>query len=225
MYNPESRPSRATHVPVGDDQSQQLQLAQHLAGTFNTRFGETFPICHGIIADDPSARVKSLRDPSKKMSKSDPDVRSRIVMTDRPEQVLEKVKKALTDFQSEVTYDPAERPGVANLLTIHALMSGESVPSIVERMRSTDTCRYKRHVADAVIAHMEPIRMRIEEYMRNPEYLVDVLSMGGERAAAVAQQTIEEVKQKVGLGLPERLTETEEHRRSVGGSDKGSCVK
>lgn len=210
-----SLPSRATHVPTGEDQAQQLQLAQHLAGTFNTRFGDTFPICHGIIADDPSARVKSLRDPAKKMSKSDPDVRSRIVLTDRPEQVLEKVKKALTDFTSAVTYEPVERPGVANLLTIHALMSGEEVPAIVERMRGTDTGRYKLQVAEAVIAHMEPIRLRIEEYMGNRDYLVDVLRLGGERAATVAQRTIEEVKQKVGLGLPERLAEAvhQEQRR------------
>lgn len=139
------------------------------------------------------------------MSKSDPDVRSRIVMTDRPEQVLEKVKKALTDFTSEVTYEPVERPGVANLLTIHALMSGEEVPAIVERMRGTDTGRYKLQVAEAVIAHMDPIRRRIEEYMGNRDHLVDVLRLGGERASTVAQRTIEEVKQKVGLGLPERL--------------------
>lgn len=131
--------NRATQVPVGEDQAQQLQLAQHLANIFNFKFGETFPICHGIIADDPSSRIKSLRDPSKKMSKSDPDIKSRILMTDTPDQLLEKCKKALTDFTSAVTYDPIERPGVANLLTIHSVVSGEPVEKIVDRMRDLDT--------------------------------------------------------------------------------------
>lgn len=128
-------------MPVGDDQEQQLQLAQHLANIFNYRFGETFPICHGIIADDPSSRIKSLRDPIKKMSKSDPDEKSRITMIDSPEQLLEKCKKAMTDFTSAVTYDPIERPGVANLLTIHSLMAGEPVEAIVDRMQHLDTGR------------------------------------------------------------------------------------
>lgn len=132
---------RATEVPTGEDQEQQLQLAQHLANVFNFKFGETFPICHGIIADDPSSRIKSLRDPTKKMSKSDPDAKSRILMTDAPDQLLEKCKKALTDFTSAVTYDPVERPGVANLLCIHSLMSGEPVEAIVQRMQSVDTGR------------------------------------------------------------------------------------
>lgn len=128
-------------MPVGDDQEQQLQLAQHLANIFNFRFGETFPICHGIIADDPSSRIKSLRDPIKKMSKSDSDEKSRITMIDSPEQLLEKCKKAMTDFTSAVTYDPIERPGVANLLTIHSLMAGEPVEAIVDRMQHLDTGR------------------------------------------------------------------------------------
>lgn len=132
---------RATHVPTGEDQVQQLQLAQHLANVFNHRFGETFPICHGIIADDPSCRIKSLRDPTKKMSKSDPDEKSRILLTDRPEQILEKVKKSLTDFTSAVTYDLATRPGVSNLISIHSLMSGSTVDEIVRNVSDLDTGR------------------------------------------------------------------------------------
>lgn len=131
---------KATHVPVGEDQVQQLQLAQHLANVFNFRFGETFPICHGVIADDPSSRIKSLRDPTKKMSKSDADPKSRIMLTDTPDQLLEKVKKALTDFKSAVTYDPIERPGVANLLIIHSLMSnGRSVQELCDEAKGMDT--------------------------------------------------------------------------------------
>lgn len=130
---------RATHVPVGDDQKQQLQLAQHLANIFNYKFGETFPICHGIIAEDASARIRSLRDPTKKMSKSDVDKRSRIVLLDTPDEILEKVKKAVTDFTSAVTYEPDTRLGVANLLTIHSLLSGVPVEEICEQCCNIDT--------------------------------------------------------------------------------------
>lgn len=126
-------------MPVGDDQKQQLQLAQHLANIFNYKFGETFPICHGIIADDASARIRSLRDPTKKMSKSDADVRSRITLLDKPDEILEKVKKALTDFTSAVTYEPDTRMGVANLLTMHSLLSGVPVDKICEHCSDIDT--------------------------------------------------------------------------------------
>lgn len=106
---------------------------------FNYRFGETFPICHGIIADDAGCRIKSLRDPTKKMSKSDPDEKSRILITDQPKQILDKVKKAITDFTSAVTYDPTTRPGVSNLISIHSLMSGQSIEQIVNDASDLDT--------------------------------------------------------------------------------------
>lgn len=130
---------RATHVPCGDDQRQQLQLAQHLAKIFNTKFGTTFPIVETMIADDPSARIKSLRDPTKKQSKSDPDEKSRLTLRDTPDQLLLKIKRAVTDFTSEVTYEPEKRPGVANLITIHALTTNSTPAEICERAKGLDT--------------------------------------------------------------------------------------
>lgn len=130
---------RATHVPCGDDQRQQLQLAQHLAKIFNTKFGATFPIIETIIADDPSARIKSLRDPTKKQSKSDPDSKGRLTLRDKPDELFVKIKRALTDFTSEVTYEPEKRPGVANLVTIHALTTNSTPAEICERAKGLDT--------------------------------------------------------------------------------------
>ena len=95
---------RATHVPVGEDQVQHLQLAQLLAKTFNHKFGSTFPIIKAMIADDLSCRIRSLRDPSKKMSKSDVDPKSTIFLTDTPDQIFEKIKKSVTDCTSEVIF-------------------------------------------------------------------------------------------------------------------------
>lgn len=130
---------RATHVPVGEDQVQHLQLAQHLAKSFNHKFGRTFPMCEPMIAEDASCRIKSLRDPAKKMSKSDPDPKSCVMITDTPKQIVEKVKKAMTDFTSQVTFEPEKRPGVTNLLTIHSMVSGKSIEQIVKEAEAIDT--------------------------------------------------------------------------------------
>lgn len=130
---------KATHVPVGEDQVQHLQLAQSLAKAFNNRFGNTFPMCQPMIADDASCRIKSLRDPTKKMSKSDPDPKSCVMITDTPKVIKEKVKKAITDFTSAVTFEPETRPGVTNLLTIHSMVSGKSIQEICDDAQSIDT--------------------------------------------------------------------------------------
>lgn len=130
---------RATHIPCGEDQTQQLQLVQHLSQSFNKKFGETFPRINALIADDASARIRSLRDPTKKQSKSDPDFKGRVTLLDPPEIMLERIKKAITDFKSELTYEPEERPGVANLLTIHSLITNQSVHEICEQYKDIDT--------------------------------------------------------------------------------------
>lgn len=131
---------KATHVPVGEDQAQHLQLAMSLAKLFNHRFGKTFPIIRPLIADDTSSRIKSLRDPTKKMSKSDPDKRSCIMITDTPEVIKEKLKKAVTDCTSAVTFDPVGRPGVSNLLTMHSMVKENYIhEDIVEEVDGFDT--------------------------------------------------------------------------------------
>lgn len=118
---------------------QQLQLAQHLAKIFNTKYGRTFPIINGLVEDGPSSRIRSLRDPTRKQSKSDPDAKSRITLLDPPDLILERVKKSITDFTSEVTYDPENRPGVANLITIHSLSANLSVEEICRQNQDIDT--------------------------------------------------------------------------------------
>nr|XP_029713009.1 tryptophan--tRNA ligase, mitochondrial-like [Aedes albopictus] len=190
---------KATHVPVGEDQIQHLQMAQSLARAFNNRFGVTFPSCNPIISDDTSCRVKSLRDPTKKMSKSDPDPKACIMLTDPPKAITEKIKKSVTDFTSEVTFEPETRPGVANLITIHSLVSGCTPQQICDATRGLNTGQYKQHVADALVAHLNPIRENIERYMADPEYLAGVIEDGCERAKVIAEKTLVEVKDKVGM--------------------------
>lgn len=179
---------------------QQIQLAQHLASLFNTRFGETFPHCHAVVKEDASKRIKSLRDPSKKMSKSDPNAKGTILLTDSSDSLRDKVKKAITDFTSEVTFDPEGRPGVANLISIHSLLTGDSIEKICKDCQGIDTGKYKLRLADIVVDHIEPIRTKIEDFLKHPEYLTKVLRVGAEKASEVAEKTMVEVKGKVGLG-------------------------
>ena len=195
-----SFPFRATHVPVGEDQVQHIQLAQHLARIFNFRYGTTFPICHAVIDNQDAARIRSLRNPSKKMSKSDVDTKATISIRDEPDVIVEKIKKAVTDFTSDVTYEPEKRPGVSNLVAIHSLVTGTTVEKIVEEAKSLDTGLYKMRVAEAVVEHLKPIKAKIENRLARKSELIYMLEQGAEKARVQAEETLEDVKQKMGLG-------------------------
>ncbi|XP_018059083.1 PREDICTED: tryptophan--tRNA ligase, mitochondrial, partial [Atta colombica] len=188
---------KATHVPVGQDQAQHIQLAQDLVQIFNRQFGQTFPIPHTLISDGPSQRIKSLRDPAKKMSKSHTDFKSRLNLLDEPDELLEKVKKAVTDFTSEVTYDPEKRPGIANLINIHSLFTGQTTEKICEEAVGLNTGQYKLKLADIVIEKLSPIRKDILRLTREPAYLDEVLKEGTERATELATSCWTEVTEKV----------------------------
>lgn len=189
---------KATHVPVGEDQLQHLQLAHHLANIFNFKFGTTFPKCHSIVVSDAS-RLKSLRDPTKKMSKSDPDVKSCVFLSDSPKKMTEKIKKAVTDFTSEVTFDPESRPGVSNLINLHSLITGLSPSEICDKYNDIDTGKYKLKVAESLVEHLHPISLKMQEYNQNPEYIDSVLKEGTEKATLIAERTLSEVKERMGF--------------------------
>lgn len=205
---------KATHVPVGEDQIQHVQLTQHLARTFNQKYGNTFPICHAVISDKSAARIRSLRDPNKKMSKSDVDPKSVINLTDDADVIIEKVKKAVTDFCSDVHYSPETRQGVSNLISIHSLLSGKSVQQICGEAKSIDTGKYKMLVAEEIVEHLRPIRNKINQQLLRRNELVYLLEMGADKARETAAATLAEVKQKLGMGalpnMPTMLEQKEE---------------
>ncbi|XP_068149740.1 uncharacterized protein TrpRS-m [Drosophila tropicalis] len=221
---------KATHVPVGADQLQHIQLAQHLARSFNTRYGDTFPVCHALIEESEASRVLSLRDPTKKMSKSEENSKATINLIDSPEQITEKIRKAMTDFTSDISYNPSARPGVSNLVSIHAQVTGQSINSVVEEANTLDTGKYKDRVADAIIEHLRPIREQIQQHLTKRNELIYMLEMGAEKARQTAQQTMSDVKQRLGLGtnahlppavqvaplLPDRLRMTASQRMAKG---------
>ncbi|KAG8191201.1 hypothetical protein JTE90_011884 [Oedothorax gibbosus] len=191
---------KATDVPIGEDQLQHIQLSQHLVKVFNNKYGNIFPVPQPLIGDN-SARIKSLKQPNKKMSKSDLDSKNRIDITDSPDIIAKRIKQAITDFTSEVTYDPENRPGVSNLVRIHGLCTGQSHEKICENSISLNTGQYKKVVADAVIEHLNPIRTEFERLMKDCGYIEKVLLSGSERAAEMALRTMVEVKSAVGLSI------------------------
>ncbi|XP_029981702.1 tryptophan--tRNA ligase, mitochondrial [Sphaeramia orbicularis] len=188
---------KSTHVPVGEDQVQHLELAQDLARIFNHRYGHLFPEPRALLSS--TRKVKSLRDPSAKMSKSDPQSMATITITDSPDDIALKVRRAVTDFTSEVTFDPDTRPGVSNLVTIHATMAMISVEEAVSKARGLDTGEYKGLVTEAIVQRLTPIREEIQRLRSDPGHLEEVLRRGTRRARELAAPVLTEVRQRVGF--------------------------
>lgn len=188
---------KSTHVPVGEDQAQHLELVQDLARGFNKKYGAFFPLPAPLLTS--MKKVKSLRDPSAKMSKSDPDKLATVRITDSPEEIVQKFRKAVTDFTSEVTYEPASRAGVANMVAIHSAVTGLPVAEVVRRSAGIDTARYKLVVADAVIEKFAPIKSEIEKLKLDREHLEKVLQVGSAKAKDIAYPVCQEVKKLVGF--------------------------
>ncbi|KAM4731962.1 tryptophan--tRNA ligase, mitochondrial [Anableps anableps] len=188
---------KSTHVPVGEDQVQHLELAQDLARIFNHHYGELFPEPRALLSS--TRKVKSLRDPSAKMSKSDPQAMATIAITDSPNEIALKIRRAVTDFTSEVTFDPETRPGVSNLVTIHAAMAKVSVEEALSQARGLDTGTYKGLVSEAVIQRLMPIREEIRRLRTERAHLEGLLAQGTSRARELAAPVLAEVRRRVGF--------------------------
>jgi len=197
---------RATHVPVGEDQAQHIELARDCAAAFNHAYPSTSPLLlPPTTLLSPARRVMSLADPSRKMSKSAPLVRSRVLLSDSPEAVRSKIGAALTDSApGDITYDPKGRPGVANLLEIMAHLGGADGAGPAEVARECaglSLKAFKERVAEVVNARLEPIRGEYERLLgeKGGKALDDVALRGAERAKGTAERTMRRVKRAVGI--------------------------
>ncbi|WP_026905728.1 tryptophan--tRNA ligase [Paucisalibacillus globulus] len=189
---------QANLVPVGDDQKQHLELTRDLAGRFNNRFLEVFTIPE-ISIPKVGARIMSLQNPEKKMSKSDENVKASIFMLDDPKQIIKKIKSAVTDSEGVVKYDKKEKPGVSNLLDIHSVFSGETIEELEKNYEGKGYGDFKQGVADAVVSVLKPIQDRYYEILESSE-LDKILDEGAEKASLVANKTIQKAKKAMGLG-------------------------
>lgn len=187
---------RVHAVPVGEDQTQHLELTRDIAERFNSRYGDVFPVPERITPDI-GARVMSLQDPSAKMSKSDPNSKATVFITDSDDEIAKKVKSAVTDTGTEVAYDWETKPGVSNLLEIGSYFTGRSIDDLVEEHRSSGYGRFKVAVAEAVVEGVAPIRNAYEG-MSDAE-VVAVMEDSAARARVSADETMTIVREAVGL--------------------------
>jgi tryptophanyl-tRNA synthetase len=186
-------------VPVGEDQMQHLELARILARRFNERFGDTFQIPQALIQKH-GARVMSLQDPSKKMSKSDPSDTSKILLSDSADIIRKKIMRAVTDTAGGVTYDIDKKPAVANLMTIYHQVTGATMKQIEMEFEGKGYGDFKKALAEAVIEHLSPVTKKYEEYRRDPHELMRILDNGRESAQGLAAEKMKLVRSRVGLG-------------------------
>jgi tryptophanyl-tRNA synthetase len=184
-------------VPVGDDQTQHLELTRDVAERFNHRFTEVFPIPERITPEI-GARVMSLQDPFSKMSKSDPNEKSRILLDDAPEVILKKVKSAVTDSDRYVRYDWEEKAGISNLLELFSIFSGRSIESLVEEYHEAGYGAFKIAAAEAIAEGLAPVREEMGSIEDGD--VMKIMAAGAEVAREKAEQEMISIRAAVGLG-------------------------
>jgi tryptophanyl-tRNA synthetase len=195
---------QATHVPVGEDQKQHLELCRDIAIKFNNDYGKDFFNIPEPIIPDISARVMSLRDGLKKMSKSDESDLSRINLTDSKEQIVQKIKKAKTDSEpinEDIFNEKSKRFEAQNLISIYADLKSESNKKILSQFEGKNFSEFKKDFTDLLIEYISPISDKIDLLRKNEDHLLKILKDGQEKASSVADKTIKDVKNIIGLSL------------------------
>lgn len=184
-------------VPVGQDQVQHLELTRTIAKKFNGTYGKTFPEPKTMLVKE-GAKIMSLINPKKKMSKSDPS-NSYLALSDEPEIIKKKIAGSVTDKGREIRYDPAKKPGISNLLMIYALCAGQNIKTIEKKFQSKGYALFKKALTTLLSENLDPFRKKYKELEQREVYIKEILSKGNARAQRVATSTMEEVRQKMGL--------------------------
>ena len=189
---------KADLVPIGADQKQHLELARNLAERFNNIYGDTFTVPDPFIRGG-GARIMSLQDPSKKMSKSDTNANNYVLITDTRDAVIGKFKKAVTDSGNEVRYDETQKPGISNLINIYGAVRGISASQVEKEFEGLRYGDFKKAVGEAVADTLDPIRERFTRFNAERPYLDSILRKNSEIAFETASKTLKEVYEKVGF--------------------------
>lgn len=184
-------------VPVGKDQKQHVELTRMIARKFNKQFGRTFPEPKALLSEK-GAKIMSLQDPGKKMSKTD-NPKSYIGLFDTPDKIKEKIMAAVTDSGRTIKYDPKAKPAISNLLTVYSLISGQEIKEVEKKFAKKGYVELKKSLANLLIKDLKPFRQKQKEYTQRKVYLQEILEQGRKKARIMAQDTIQEVKRKMGL--------------------------
>lgn len=185
-------------VPVGEDQKQHIELTRDLAERLNHRYGDVFTVPEGKIPEV-GARIMSLVEPTKKMSKSDQNEKATIFILDDEKKITKKIKSATTDSDNTIKYDKEHKPGITNLMSIYSLCSGKSIKEIEEMYDGKGYGQFKSDLAEVVVSTLKPIQDKYHYYFQSTE-LDDILDKGREKAQSVASQVLKRVEQSIGLG-------------------------
>jgi tryptophanyl-tRNA synthetase len=192
----------AEYVPVGIDQKQHLELTRDIAIRMNNRYNDVFTVPKPLIATV-GAKINSLTDPTKKMSKSDDNIKSRIELLD-PEHIIKKrIKSAVTDSLGTILYDPEKRPGISNLMTIYSSITGLTYDEIETKYQGIGYATFKEDLGEIVHQELKPIQKRYNELINSKE-LDDILNKGRDRAIQVTERKLAKIKDRIGLGRKRR---------------------
>ncbi|KDR96265.1 tryptophanyl-tRNA synthetase [Peptoclostridium litorale DSM 5388] len=184
-------------VPVGKDQMQHLELSRDLAERFNNLYSPTFKVPDGYIPKE-GAKIMNLQDPAKKMSKSDENANSYILIMDPPDVIRKKISRAVTDTVGEINYTD-EQPGIKNLINIISAITGESPESIVEKYNGCGYAQLKSDVAEIIVKELQPIQAKVNEYLSDKAYLEEIYKKGADKANYAATKTLRKMQKKIGL--------------------------
>ena len=186
-------------VPVGNDQKQHIELTRDIAQRVNNKYKKTFVVPEGRFMKA-GARIMSLDDPTSKMSKSNENIHSRISLLDPPNKIKKSIMRATTDSDGVIKFDPENKPGVSNLLTIYSVLSGISIEDLEKKYEGCGYGDFKKDLVEVTVNALAPIQERYNE-IRNSEELIKILEDGAKKADAIAQRTMKRVKDKFGLGF------------------------
>lgn len=189
---------QADYVPVGEDQRQHLEITRDIATRFNNVYSPTFTVPEGIFRKI-GAKINDLQEPTKKMSKSAENPNGAIFLSDDRDTVMRKFKRAVTDSDGEIRYDPAAKPGVSNLLSIYSVFAGKSVEEATAEFAGKGYGDFKLAVGEVVADRLAPIQAEQTKLLADKEYLNGVLTSGAQRAYAIARKTLSKVYKKIGF--------------------------
>lgn len=185
-------------VPVGEDQTQHIELARSLAKRFNNKYGETFTVPEIMLRKE-TARVMALDDPAKKMSKSAASATSYVALLDSPDTIRKKIKSAVTDSGSEIRYDPDQKPGISNLLAVASAFSEKSIPALEKEFNGQTYATFKDTIAEYVVEGLKGFQTRYREFERDNDTVLCNLHEGAEKATEIARKTLDDVKERIGF--------------------------
>ena len=181
-------------VPVGEDQLAHIDVTNEIAKRFNSMFGQTFEPVKPYLAE--GARIMSLQDPTKKMSKTGDEG---IALSDDPDTIRAKIKKAVTDSGKEVKYDEKSKPAISNLLTIYHLLSGKEIKTLEKEYDGKSYVDFKNDLAEVVVNFLKPFQEKRKEFEKDPDKVLEILTKSEEKARILASSTLQAVKERMGL--------------------------